>query len=515
MKNIIKYTVLPLATLTFSVTSCTDDLDVSPPDKLSASIFWKSEADADLALTGLYNFLYAPSGGYATSQYQVFAWDNFSDDSYGQYNYGGGTSALSSGITPQSGDFVYAYYANNYKAIAAINSFLANVDKVLKGEKLSRYQGEAYFLRAFNYFWLAQLYGNVIITTEDPFAVDFKSARAKSEKVEVLKLIEDDLAKAIASLPDNAYKDGHAMKSTAQGYLVRVLLYQKKYAEAATLAKQVIDGSKYSLSSSYEGNFFKPAQNSSTEIMFSVKYLQPNLLHQDVALGVSLQRWKGELGTQDLINEYEAIDGKDIATSAVYDPAKPFEKRDPRMRLTFFFPGDTKAQGWPFTGDLSVATPGKDSWTNGFYAVKKWLDPGLVNPDYGAIDEQDFVLLRYADILLMYAEAENEAKGPANAITAVNQVRKRAGMPALAAGLSQTETREKIRHERRVEFALEGQRYFDLRRWGIATKKLNGFVQNPLAPTVKSKYEDKYEFWPIPQTEIDRNAPMLTQNPGY
>jgi hypothetical protein len=515
MKNILKYTVLTLVTLTFSVTSCTDDLDVSPPDKLSASIFWKSEADADLALTGLYNFLYAPSGGYATSQYQVFAWDNFSDDSYGQYNYGGGTSALSSGITPQSGDFVYAYYANNYKAIAAINSFLANVDKVLKGEKLSRYQGEAYFLRAFNYFWLAQLYGNVIITTEDPFAVDFKSARAKSEKVEVLKLIEDDLAKAIASLPDNAYKDGHAMKSTAQGYLVRVLLYQKKYAEAAALAKQVIDGSKYSLSSSYEGNFFKPAQNSSTEIMFSVKYLQPNLLHQDVALGVSLQRWKGELGTQDLINEYEAIDGKDIATSAVYDPAKPFEKRDPRMRLTFFFPGDTKAQGWPFTGDLSVATPGKDSWTNGFYAVKKWLDPGLVNPDYGAIDEQDFVLLRYADILLMYAEAENEAKGPANAITAVNLVRKRAGMPALAAGLSQTETREKIRHERRVEFALEGQRYFDLRRWGIATKKLNGFVQNPLAPTVKSKYEDKYEFWPIPQTEIDRNAPMLTQNPGY
>jgi hypothetical protein len=199
MKNILKYTVLTLATLTFSVTSCTDDLDVSPPDKLSASIFWKSEADADLALTGLYNFLYAPSGGYATSQYQVFAWDNFSDDSYGQYNYGGGTSALSSGITPQSGDFVYAYYANNYKAIAAINSFLANVDKVLKGEKLSRYQGEAYFLRAFNYFWLAQLYGNVIITTEDPFAVDFKSARAKSEKVEVLKLIEDDLAKAIAS----------------------------------------------------------------------------------------------------------------------------------------------------------------------------------------------------------------------------------------------------------------------------------------------------------------------------
>ncbi|MET7253720.1 RagB/SusD family nutrient uptake outer membrane protein [Dyadobacter fermentans] len=514
MKN-LQYKVLALITLILSAASCSDDLDVAPPDKLSTNIFWKSEADADLALTGLYSFLYASSGGYATSQYQVFAWDNFSDDSYGQYNYGGGTSALSSGITPQSGDFISAYYINNYKAIAAINSFLANVGKVLTGDKLNRYQGEAYFLRAFNYFWLAQLYGNVVITTEDPFSVDFKSSRAKSEKAEVLKLVEDDLAKAIASLPDNAYKDGHAVKSTAQGYLVRVLLFQKKYAEAAALAKQVIDGSKYSLLTNYEGNFFKPAQNSSTEIMFSVKYLQPNLLHQDVALAVSLQRWKGELGTQDLINEYEAIDGKDIGSSAVYDPTKPFEKRDPRMRLTFFFPGDTKAQGWPFTGDLSVATPGKDSWINGFYAVKKWLDPSLMNPDYGAIDEGDFVLLRYADILLMYAEAENEAKGPANAIAAVNQVRKRAGMPALAAGLSQAETRDKIWHERRVEFALEGQRYFDLRRWGIATKKLNGFVQNPLAPTIKSKYEDKYEFWPIPQSEIDRNAPVLVQNPGY
>ncbi|WP_221393751.1 RagB/SusD family nutrient uptake outer membrane protein [Dyadobacter sp. NIV53] len=217
MKNHIKFLVLTFLVTTLSLTSCTDVLDVTPPDKLSTSIFWKTEADADLALTGLYNFLYASGGGYATSQYQVFAWDNFSDDSYGQYNYGGGTTALSSGITPQSGDFVLNYYANNYKAIAAINSFLANVDKVLTGEKLARYQSEAYFLRAFNYFWLAQLYGNVVIVTEDPFSVDFKSTRAKSEKADVLKLIEEDLAKAIAGLPDNAYKDGHAMKTTAQG----------------------------------------------------------------------------------------------------------------------------------------------------------------------------------------------------------------------------------------------------------------------------------------------------------
>jgi len=515
MRNHIKFFASACFATALSLSSCSDLLEVTPPDQLSTATFWTSETDADLALTGVYNYLYSDGGGYATSQYQVFAWDNFSDDSFGQYNYGGGTSALSSGITPQSGDFVANYYTNNYRAIAAINSFLANVDKVLTGEKLARYQSEAYFLRAFNYFWLAQLYGNVIIVTEDPFSIDFRATRAKSEKADVLKLIEEDLGKAIAGLPDNSYKDGHAVKSTAQGYLVRVLLYQKKYAEAAALAKTIIAANKHSLYANYAGNFYKPDQNNSNEIMFSVKYLQPNLLHQDVALAVSLQRWKGEQGTQDLINEYEAIDGKPTSSSAVYDATKPFEKRDPRMRQTFFFAGDTKAQGWPFTGDLAVATPGKDSWTVGFYAVKKWLDPSLVNPDYGAIDDADFVLLRFADILLMHAEAENEANGPAAAIASVNLVRKRAGMPDIASGSSQSQLRNLIRHERRVEFAMEGLRYFDLRRWGIAEQKLNGFVQNPLAPTIKSKYEAKFDMWPIPQTEIDRNAPVLIQNPGY
>ncbi|WP_153799723.1 RagB/SusD family nutrient uptake outer membrane protein [Foetidibacter luteolus] len=497
MKKFILYTQIITGLLLAG--SCKKGfLDRTPQDALSTTVFWKNEADADLALTGLYNYLYAGGGGYATSQYQVVAWDNFSDDSYGQYNYGGGTTALTAGITPQSGDYVYNYYANNYKAIAAINSFLANVDKVLTGDKLARYKGEAYFLRAFNYLWLAQLYGNVVIITDDPFSVDFKSTKAKSTKAEVMQLVESDLDLAIASLPATTYADGHAVKATAQGYKVRALLLQQKWPEAAALAKQIIDDGLYSLNPDYGANFYKPGQSSSKEIMFSVKYQLPNVQHQDVALAVSLQRWKGELGTQDLIDEYEA--------------------GDPRKTMTFFFPGDTQEDGWPFTGDLAVATPGKDSWINGYYCVKKWLTPGLVNPDYGALDDNDYVLLRYADIKMMYAEAQNEAAGPdATVYTQVNEVRARPGvsMPALPAGLTKDQMRERIRHERRVEFAMEGLRYHDLRRWGIAKEKLDGFVPNPLFPAIKTKYEDNYEFWPIPQTEIDRNQPDLVQNPGY
>ncbi|GEP88777.1 Starch-binding associating with outer membrane [Chitinophaga terrae (ex Kim and Jung 2007)] len=490
--------ILVALPLVLSTISCSKTfLDKTPPSALSSSVFWKSESDADLALTGLYSSLYA-SVGYATSQYTVMAWDNFSDDSYGQYNYGGGTTALTAGITPQSGDFVYSYYVNCYQAIASANSFLANVGKVLQGQKLDQYKAEAYFIRGFNYLWLAQLYGNVPIVTEDPFTLDFKSTRAKSPQSEVLKLVESDLDAAIANLPDKAYNDGHAVKATAMGYKLRALMLQQKWTDAAALAKQIIDGGKFSLYNNYPGNFYKPDQNSSPEIMFSVRYQLPNIQHQDVALAVHLQRWKGELGTQDLINEYEP--------------------GDPRKTMTFFFAGDTKAQGWPFTGDLSVATPGKDSWITGYYAVKKWLTPGLENPDYGALDDNDFVLLRYADVKLMYAEAQNEAAGPdASVYQQVNDVRSRPGvnMPPLPLGLSKDQMREKIRHERRVEFAMEGLRYHDLRRWGIAREKLNGFVPNPLFPAIKTQYADKYKFWPIPQTEIDRNQPALEQNPGY
>src|SRR4051795_7292668 len=132
MKRSFNLLYILMASIVLS--SCKKDLlDVTPPDQLSTSVFWKTEADADLALTGLYNYLYASGGTYSTSQYTVMSWDNFSDDSYSQYNNAGGTSALTSGITPLSGGYVAAYYTNNYRAIAATNSFLANVGKVLSG----------------------------------------------------------------------------------------------------------------------------------------------------------------------------------------------------------------------------------------------------------------------------------------------------------------------------------------------------------------------------------------------
>lgn len=474
-------------------------LDQAPPDQLSNNNFWKTPADADLALTGIYGSMYAQSGQIST--YGPMWYDNFSDNTYSQNSQGGSQQALISGYTSTSGGFIGdnsgSLYAVSYKSIAASNTFLANAGRVLSGTKLAQYNAEAYFLRAFNYFMLAQTYGNVPLLTGDPIAADFKSKVAKSSRADVLKQVESDLTLAIASLPDTKYTTGHAVKASAQGIMVRVLLFEKKYTEAAALAKTIIDGGKFSLNSNYAANFYKPDQKSSPEIMFSVQYQAPAVSHPNsLTMILILTGYVDLQGTQDMINEYEP--------------------NDPRKTMTFFFPGDTPAQGWPFQS--TVGTPGVNNWTIGFYPSKKWLDPKLTDPQPGLLDDQDYVWLRYADIKLMYAEAQNELSGPdATVYQQVNEVRARPGvnLPALPLGLTQAGMRDKIRHERRVEFALEGQRYFDMRRWGIATQKLNGFVQNPATPSIKTIYRDNFDFWPIPQPEIDRNAPVLTQNEGY
>ena len=494
MQATTKYIAQLFLAAVLCLASC-KKLDLTPTSQLSTTIFWKTPADADLALAGLYNTLYANNG--TVDQNAPYWWDCFSDNAYSQHALGGSQTTLISGLTPTSGNYQLLYYQNAYVAIAATNSFLVNVGKVLSGNQLTRYKGEAFFLRGFNYFWLAQLYGNVPIVTVDPMTISYTSKMAKSTRTQVLQQAENDFDSAIAYLPDTTYSTGHAVKASAEGFQIRLYLFEQRWAEAAAMAQTIISGGLFSLNPNYPSNFYKPDQKTSPEIMFSVEYQAPAVPHP-YSLNVLLigPGWKDCQGTQDMINEYEP--------------------GDPRKTMTFFFPGDGTAQGWPYPG--TVGTPGVAEWVVGFYPSKKGVDPTVINPVPGLLDDQDYVLLRYADIELMYAEAQNEVVGPdASVYQQVNNVRARPGvnMSPLPAGLSQDSMRARIWHERRVELSLEGLRYYDLRRWGIAMQKLNGFVQNPVTPTVTTMYQSNYEYWPIPQTEIDLNAPLLIQNDGY
>src|SRR5580698_6484611 len=310
-------------------------LDLNPTSQLSTTIFWKTPADADLALAGLYNTLYANNG--TVDQNAPYWWDCFSDNAYSQHSLGGSQNALIAGLTPTSGSYQLLYYQNGYIAIAACNSFLANVGKVLTGDSLNRYKGEAFFLRGFNYFWLAQLYGNVPIVTADPLTISYTSKMAKSPRTAVLKQAENDFDSAIAYLPDTTYSTGHAVKASAEGFQIRLYLFEQRFAEAAAMAQTIISGGLFSLNPNYPSNFYKPDQKSSPEIIFSVEYQAPAVPHP-YSLNVLLigPGWKDCQGTQDMINEYET--------------------GDPRKTMTFFFPGDGTAQGWPYPG--TVGTPG-------------------------------------------------------------------------------------------------------------------------------------------------------------
>lgn len=510
-----RYISLLAATLLLvSTTSCDlDKLDVAPPDRLSVNGFWKTESDVQAALTANYSFLKNGSG--VVSLFFPAGWDALSDDGYNQYPWDRQLTEIStSGPTPNTGGFVYDTYNVCYQAIAAVNDLLFHVKDIPMEEKnRNKYIGEAKFLRAYFYFHLAQLYGNVVIMTE-PATTTFREPKAKSTRAEVLALINTDLEDAVSKLPDLAYVDGHAVKASAQSLQARVLLYQGKWKAAAAAAKAVIDGGKASLVTNSNEVFYKPGQNNNPEILFSIRNLPPNS-YPVLGIDIFIGNWQAFQPTKSLIDEYEGADGLPIATSAVYNPQTPYENRDPRLRQSFFFPGDDASKGWLEYNTQPVFIGGSNANTTGF-AIKKMLDPAQVNPGYSTISSQDVVLIRYAEVLLTYAEAENEDVGPANAYAAMNAIRTRAGMPNLPSGLTKDEMRQRIRHERRVEMAFEGLRYMDLRRWGIAMERLNGFENVPGNPNVKKKvYNPKYEYWPIPQADIDRSKGLLIQNDNY
>ncbi|AYB31959.1 RagB/SusD family nutrient uptake outer membrane protein [Chryseolinea soli] len=506
--------ILAVLLILISATSCDlDKLDVAPLDKLSSSGFWKTESDVQASLTANYAFLKNNSA--AVSLFFPAGWDALSDDGYNQYPWDGQLTEIStSGPTPNTGGYVYNTYNICYQAIAAVNDLLYHVKDIpMEESNRNKYIGEAKFLRAYFYFYLAQLYGNVVIMTE-PATTSFREPKAKSTRAEVLALINADLEDAVSKLPDQAYGDGHAVKASAQGFQARVFLYQGKWPDAAAAAKAVIDGGKASLADDFNAIFYKPGQSNNPEILFSIKNLPPNS-YPTQGIDLVIGNWQAFQPTKDLIDEYEGADGLPIATSAVYDPLNPYENRDPRLRQSFFFPGDDASKGWMQYNSQPVFIGGSNANTTGF-AIKKMLDPAQNNPGYSTISSQDLVLLRYAEVLLTYAEAENENIGPANAYGAINEIRARAGMPELPLGLTKDEMRNHIRHERRVELAFEGLRYMDLRRWGIAMDKLNGFENVPGNTNVKKKvYNPKFDFWPIPQADIDRSKGVLIQNDNY
>ncbi|TDH27491.1 RagB/SusD family nutrient uptake outer membrane protein [Segetibacter sp. 3557_3] len=495
--------------------SCNKDLlDRNPLDNVSSEIFWASESDANSGLAGVYTRLQSNFLGYERVYLDgltdnAFLWDNTNQGSFMIMTTGSLSATLGGALANM--------YSSPYRAITSCNYFLDNIDKAPVAEAGKNImKAEARFIRALCYFDLVQNFGGVIIYRNFPATLE--SAKiAKSTREEVYAFIEEDLDFAIANLPDNRYS-GHAVKGSAQGMKGRVLITQQKWADAVAVLQQVTGGGKFALANNYAGLFRTAGQTNAAvnqEIMFSTQYLattnpqrtSPGAAGMDIELG-----WYSLMQPyQDLVNDYEMTDGKPITESPLYNPAAPFANRDPRLDLSVKLPGETwrNAAGVAWTGSYSTFTG---------YLVEKYVDLSKApfTTASATTTDQDYIHLRYADVLLMYAEAKNEVSGPdATVYAAINQVRGRAGINMPPVDEAKYNTKEKlrdyIRHERRVEFAFEGQRYNDLKRWNIAHIKLPTLKTPSAAPLV---FGTQNYLLPFQQSELDNN-PALVQNPGY
>ncbi|PRD54189.1 RagB/SusD family nutrient uptake outer membrane protein [Sphingobacterium gobiense] len=516
MKGFKILTLATVASFMLFGGSCNKDfLDKNPKNSVSSEVFWTSQKDVETALAGVYYRLQENFLGYERVYLDALTDNAFADP--GNNTQPNLSVMTTGGISPGLGGALPNIYSTPYKLISSANYFLDNVDRAPLAEQLVNvYKAEARFLRALAYFDLVQSFGGVVVYRN--FLTKLEDIRIqKSSEEEVYSFIHEDLDFAIAHLPTGLYK-GHAVKASAQGIKARVYMTQQNWGAARSLLEEIIADNTFSLADSYEDLFTTDGQAKASvnrEIMFATQYLAPNSVHRlrpgagglDIELGwfALMQPYK------NLVDDYEMKDGKRPEESTYYDAENPYRNRDPRLYATVKLPSDEWVN--PVTGETGEIY---NTYT-GFH-TKKWVDLRrlpFVN-ETARQSDQDYIHLRYADILLMYAEAVNELDGPVEVVyNQLNLVRGRSGvdLPDVdrAKYSSQDNLRDYIRHERRIEFALEGHRYNDLKRWKIA---------HTLLPTLKNPSGVSYVFrehnyrLPFSITELDNN-PQLEQNDGY
>jgi len=451
---------------------------------------------------------------------------------------------------------------------------------LLTDAQKKQFKGEALFLRAFYYMRLLFLYGDVPLITAPVKTVQEGKSLTRTPKAEVYNQIMDDLTEAAGLLElryTNAADIGRATRGAANAYKARAALYYGQYDVAAIAARSVIESGVYQLYPKYGDLFVSTGMwdPNNLEIIF-LNEIYNSVISRYHEFPVLLQGrmptggYGAIVPSQQLIDSYHCIDGKNIAESPLFDKANPFENRDPRLALSIVLPGsrfgiyqiETHIDStlvWDYSTNTRVAngncyTASPVAVTNTGYLFRKYSDETYI--DKRNLADYPIIQCRYAEVLLTYAEAKIELdqidQSVVDAINSIRRNRDDVKMPAytLADLANQNTARLKVRHERKIELAFEGFRYFDLQRWGWANTYCN---QPILGRAFKGAYSEwpnvtfdangepvydynsyrafteypdyrvvehrkftvgKNELWPIPQRDRNLN-PNLTQNPGY
>lgn len=570
----MKYKItLYIAGLLLILSSC-KDMDMTSPTSGSSGSWYTTEVELDMAVNEFYLLGYWDRPFQNSEQWT----DNFTYRNTHRIDLLYGTMG--------SGNYeTFQLWDQAYKLVARANALLESIDTraiAISDAKREQYKGEAYFARACKYADLISYYGDVIYL-DKYVTVSEALELSRTPKAEVIPLVYADFDKAAAALPvsyGNAPK--HFTKGAAYAMKARFALYMGDWAIAAEAAKACMDLNEYDLHADYASLFLQSTKTNTKEKVFTF----PRSIANDIILDLwlvnnQLPRNSGGYAAAcpswDLLAAFLCTDGLPIDKSPLFDPREPFVNRDPRLAHTIVefgsrhldfeynpHPNAKKVMNYK-TGNLQ---DNQDTRSVNQYASynglvwRKGIDASWL--ESGTKVETDYIVMRYADVLIMYAEAKIElGEIDQTVLDAINKVRARGyGVPASATAsypavtnVGQDELRKIVRLERRVEFANEGLRYMDLIRWRLADKALNtknygllypiddlnnqvvskGLWFWPSTPTIDEDgiadfsvmesagqiavlsqriWVDRQYLWPIWHEEV-AGVPNLLQNPGY
>ncbi len=509
MKKNLIYSLITLSLLT-SLGCSKDYLNVQPQDRITTVTFWQSENDVSLALNGIYSVL-RHRGIYGSGP----TLDASTPDAYQWAHWNGREEQIGNGsITPGDAGLVMERWTMCYQIINRSNYFLANYEKVssLSDESKATYLGEVHFLRGIAYALLAETYGGVPIINS-VIGVDEARKVTRSTLEETWNQAIADYDTAISNLKVVAPQVGRATKGAALGLKMRAYLYQNKYPEVLNVVQEIDALNKYSLFPSYNGLFQLENENNN-EVLFDIQYIGGQLgqgnffawlaLPQNSSSGAS-----DPAPTQHIVNAYEMIDG-----SAV-DPNNPYQGRDPRLDFTILRPGAL------FEGKVYPTEIKNHTGQRVGFGLRKNVGENIPITT-ARMSPLNFIVLRYADVLLSKAEALIETNQNIDeAIALINRIRTErtdVKITPLPLGLSQAEARNKLRHERRIEFFGEGINWADIKRWNIGPDiypvEVNAADGSLIETKFPGGYTAKDNLLPIPDNERSVN-PNLEQNPGW
>ncbi|HEY3371159.1 MAG TPA: RagB/SusD family nutrient uptake outer membrane protein [Prolixibacteraceae bacterium] len=485
---------ISIALLATLAMACSEDfLTKMPEDSINTSNFLQTETDAISAINGAYQPLQWPK------LYNMRMWTTDIMAGNSIVGAGGGTDGIETQdeanfVTASDNQGVLDLWRGPWPGILRSNIILQKIPAMNISESVkNRVMGEAYFLRAHYYFILVRFFGDVPLTLK-PVEPGDDLRPFRTPKAEVYTQIISDLNQAITLLPPKEQYSGNdvgrASKGSAVGMLAKVYLTLGDWQKVVDLTDQV-KGLGYSLNPNYSDNFSSATENSN-ESLFEVQYVS------DAGKGF----WDNE-NQASWLSPFTGPRGSDLVAGGYgwNQPTEEFmnsyEPGDVRKDVTVLYEGSPQFDGKDY----------KKSYSMTGYNLRKFLVPLSAVPSYDN-SPLNFPVLRYADVLLMRAEALNELGRTNEAAAPLNEVRTRAGLDNVT-GLSKEAFREKVLHERRIELAFEGQRWFDLIRinngqYGIDFLKSIG----------KSNMSSKFLLFPVPQKERDAN-PNLTQNTGY